>query len=239
VSLMRFCRHLTYFGTVILVALVSLPACAEGLPCPTLDPVLLTKLIMPPPAKDSPETLAELRELQDIDRLRTKDDENYAIADYERTPERFLSAIPIVFTQPPAEALKYLDCIAEQAEHETDEAKTFFNRKRPYDLPDNGLRILKHKNEKDTPSYPSGHATYGMALGLLLAEMLPEKKQEIMNRVQTFGHSRLVSGVHFRSDVYAGQIAGAAIIADFFAHDVDRQQFNKRNDELRKALGFP
>jgi acid phosphatase (class A) len=75
---------------------------------------------------------------------------------------------------------------------------------------------LKDVGDEDMPSYPSGHATYGMAIGLILAEMLPEKRDDIFRRIEGFGQSRLVAGVHFRSDVYAGEVADGAIAASLF-----------------------
>jgi membrane-associated phospholipid phosphatase len=52
-------------------------------------------------------------------------------------------------------------------------------RTRPYRLHENKLHTLKKLSDRDSTSYPSGHATYGTVVGLVLVEMLPEKKGEI------------------------------------------------------------
>ena len=69
------------------------------------------------------------------------------------------------------------------------------HRTRPYNLP-----VLK-----DSPSYPSGHTTYGTLMGTILARMLPEKRDELYARITDYGHSRMIAGVHYRSDIDAGK----------------------------------
>ena len=68
--------------------------------------------------------------------------------------------------------------------------------------------------------------------------MLPEKRDDIFRRIEGFGQSRLVAGVHFRSDVYAGEVAGGAIAASLFDNGEFRSQFDKAKVELRKSVGY-
>ena len=93
-------------------------------------------------------------------------------------------------------------------------------------------------SDRDSTSYPSGHATYGTVVGMVLVEMLPEKKEEIYKRIQDYGYSRLVSGAHFRSDVYAGSIAGAAIAASLMNQESFRDELKKVKVEVRKTVGL-
>ena len=55
-----------------------------------------------------------------------------------------------------------------------------------------------------------------MAVGLLLAGMVPDMRDKFYNRIQDYGFSRMIAGAHFRSDVYAGQLLGAAMITVFY-----------------------
>ena len=97
---------------------------------------------------------------------------------------------------------------------------------------------MKTLSDRDSASYPSAHATYGAALGMVLAEMMPEKKEALYKRIQDYGYSRIVSGAHFRSDIYAGNVAGAAIAASLLSKETFRTELNDVKDELRKAAGL-
>ena len=66
----------------------------------------------------------------------------------------------------------------------------------------------------------------------------PEKKDAIYKRIQDYGYSRIVSGAHFRSDVYAGNVAGAAIAASLLSNESFRNEFKDVKGELRKAVGL-
>ncbi len=68
--------------------------------------------------------------------------------------------------------------------------------------------------------------------------MLPEKRDGIFKRIQDYGLSRRVSGVHFRGDVYAGQISGAAIATSLFENEEFRKQFSQAKGQLRKSAGY-
>jgi acid phosphatase (class A) len=73
---------------------------------------------------------------------------------------------------------------------------------------------------------------------MVLAEMIPEKKEALYKRIQDYGYSRVVSGAHFRSDVYAGNVAGAAIAASLLSKEAFRNELSDVKGELRKAVGL-
>jgi acid phosphatase (class A) len=239
-SALMSCRHLqTLFSVAFaIVILASVPGFAEERSCPKTDSVPLAVLLMPPPDKKSAETKAELRELLTLQNQRTPDQAKHAEQDYKRTIDRFFGEIGIKVDDWPNSAQHFFECVAATAEDAVNEAKTTFRRTRPYKLPHNGLHILKTLKDDDTFSYPSGHATYGTVTGLLLAEMLPEKREKILKRIEDYGYSRMVSGVHFRSDVYAGQVAGATIVAFLLKDKTFRDRFEDAKTELRRALGY-
>ncbi len=62
-------------------------------------------------------------------------------------------------------------------------------------------------------SYPSGHALIGWSWALVLAELAPDRQSEILKRGREIGDSRVVCGVHFPTDVEAGRLLGAALVA--------------------------
>ena len=74
--------------------------------------------------------------------------------------------------------------------------KDLYKRKRPY-LVDNGpICVEASASLAASPDYPSGHATWGWTVGLILAEASPEQASPILVRARAFGESRLVCGVH-------------------------------------------
>ena len=90
----------------------------------------------------------------------------------------------------------------------------------------------------DSYSYPSGHSTYGATTGFLLAAMMPEKRGAIYARINDYAHSRMVAGVHFRSDVEAGKLYGTAIAAALFAKPGFQAEFEEARICVRKAAGL-
>jgi acid phosphatase (class A) len=69
----------------------------------------------------------------------------------------------------------------------------------------------------DSGSYPSGHATLGWLWGALLAEIVPQYADQLLARGIAFGDSRVVCGFHYPSDVAAGRLAAAALLARLHA----------------------
>ena len=43
-------------------------------------------------------------------------------------------------------------------------------------------------------------------MGVVLASLLPDKAQAILQRASVFAENRLICGVHFRSDIVAGRL---------------------------------
>jgi len=223
---------------IILASLpISLPAAAADPSCPDAA-VRLSVLLMPPPQTDGAQTRAELQELLHLQRARTPEQVRHAKDDDHRTVERFLDGMGIKVDQLSPSTKHFFDCISGSVREAVHEAKTSFKRTRPYRLDRNKLHVLKTLSDQDSSSYPSGHATYGAAVGLVLTEIFPEKKEEIHKRIQDYGYSRLVSGAHFRSDVYAGQIAGAAIAVSLLNTETFREDLKNVRIELRKAAGL-
>ena len=217
--------------------LVDLRQVAADPSCP--DPAVpVSSLLMPPPRHDSANTRAELQELLRLQESRTAQQAEHVREDDHRTVQRFLGGMGVTVGQLPDATTHFFDCIGNAVEKSVREAKTTFMRIRPYRLHERKLHTLKKLSDRDSTSYPSGHATYGTVIGLVLVEMLPEKKEEIYKRIQNYGYSRLISGAHFRSDVYAGNVAGAAIAASLMSQDAFRGQFKEAKAELRKAAGL-
>ncbi|WP_083748536.1 S1/P1 nuclease [Pelomonas sp. KK5] len=85
-------------------------------------------------------------------------------------------------------------------------------------------------------SYPSTHALVGMFVGLVLAELEPERGAVLIGRGLEFGESRIVCGFHYASDVEAGRLAGAALLSALRNDSDFRGDLEKARAQVRAAL---
>jgi acid phosphatase (class A) len=115
-------------------------------------------------------------------------------------------------------------------------AKDVFARPRPFLLEPKLSPLLK---KPSSASYPSGHAAWAFMTGLVLSDMLPEKRAQIMERAREYANNRVVVGVHYPSDVTSGLQSGAALAAVLFSSAEFRKDQVAATKELRAALGFP
>ena len=86
--------------------------------------------------------------------------------------------------------------IGSDVEKLTDAAKLHWDRPRP-----DGAN-------KKRGSYPSGHAAFAAAAAIVLAELLPCKRDQIFRQARRFAENRIILGLHYPSDVAAGWTAG-------------------------------
>jgi acid phosphatase (class A) len=119
------------------------------------------------------------------------------------------------------------------AGYATSAAKNNYKRPRPFVVnketsctPEDEARL------SDNGSYPSGHTSIGWAWALILAEIAPERADAILSRGYAFGQSRVICGVHWQSDVHAGRVIGAAVVARLHTDPVFLAQLAAARKEL-------
>jgi membrane-associated phospholipid phosphatase len=61
------------------------------------------------------------------------------------------------------------------------------------------------QNLEKSPSFPSGHTTYGYTESMLLALLVPQRYTQMVVRGAEYGNSRIVLGAHYAMDVIAGR----------------------------------
>jgi acid phosphatase (class A) len=106
--------------------------------------------------------------------------------------------------------------------------KLKFARPRPYDA----FHQIKPAIQLETSySYPSGHASWGSAEATLLAELEPERRSAILERGLMVGYDRVLGGVHYPSDVEAGQILGPAFAQAWMALPAHRKRLEEAKGE--------
>ncbi|PST18400.1 phosphatase PAP2 family protein [Mesorhizobium plurifarium] len=116
------------------------------------------------------------------------------------------------------------------------QGKEKWNRARPGALNDAVEAVSEFKNYG---AYPSGHAAFSHFTAIVLAQMIPEKGEEIMQRGRDLGFSRVIGGVHFPSDVEAGRILGAICAVMVRDNPAFLADFAEARAEVRKGLRLP
>ncbi|PKN77476.1 MAG: acid phosphatase [Deltaproteobacteria bacterium HGW-Deltaproteobacteria-10] len=81
-------------------------------------------------------------------------------------------------------------------------------------------------------SYPSDHTAIGWTWALILSEIAPERAEAILSRGYAYGQSRVICGVHWQSDVTAGRVLGAAVVAVLHSDPVFLAQLEAAKEEL-------
>jgi PAP2 superfamily len=71
----------------------------------------------------------------------------------------------------------------------------------------------------DSPSYPSGHTTYGYTGALILAVLVPERYQQMVARGAEYGNDRILMGAHYAMDVMGGRTLAMYDMAHLLAND--------------------
>ncbi|MFD3222325.1 acid phosphatase [Rahnella aceris] len=211
-------------------------AADEAKPFITSQELDLTKYLPAPPADDSAQTKAELKELLEIQATRTPEQEKAAIADAEENVWRFADVMGPDFDAaklPKTAAL--FDRIVATEDVVDDHAKKAFNRPRPYMLDEQIHPLLK---KSKSGSWPSGHSTIGYLMATVLGEMVPEKRNALFTRAAGYAENRLVAGFHYRSDTVMSS-TGAALIAQKMEEQPDfKTEFDAAKAELRAQLGL-
>ena len=113
--------------------------------------------------------------------------------------------------------------------------KDFYKRPRPYLVDEGPICVDKSVALAKSPDYPSGHATWGWTVGMVLAQASPGQASAIMSRARAFGESRLVCGVHNASSVTAGQLNAAALVAAMNGVSLFRSDLEGLRAELAAA----
>ena len=88
--------------------------------------------------------------------------------------------------------------------------KKHFNRPRPKVLAKK-LNINMQDYEMSsmkTPSYPSGHSTQGVLIGMLLADKYPKASKEFLKAGENISDSRNIAKAHYMSDSKMGKQLG-------------------------------
>ena len=74
-------------------------------------------------------------------------------------------------------------------------------------------------NLVNSPSFPSGHTTYGYTGSVMLAVLVPERYQQMIARAAEYGNDRIIMGAHYAMDVLGGRTLALYDMAHLLAND--------------------
>jgi len=89
---------------------------------------------------------------------------------------------------------------------------------------------------RTSPSFPSGHTTYGYTESVLLGILVPQRYPQMVTRAAEYGNDRIIVGAHYAMDVLAGRTLALYVLAHLLAHDGDFRATKAARAELRSAL---
>ena len=138
----------------------------------------------------------------------------------------------------PQNAPKTLALIAKvgpDASRVTNGPKDIYKRPRPYLRDEGPICVPKDPALAASPDYPSGHNAWSWAVGLIMAELFPDRAAPILARARAFGENRMVCGVHSLSAVNAGRDNGAILVAALHGSAQFRSDLDAARIEIDKA----
>ena len=199
----------------------SLPEETEALRSLDRKDIRPAELLPPPAQPGTAAHTAEVAEIVAIQAAASPERKAQAIwDDRHEDPSLFAATLGPGFdlARLPATA-RLLGIIQNDADIAAGLSKVHFARKRPW-FYDERIEVCEEGGRSRTPerSYPSGHSTVGYALALTLAHLRPDLAPRIMARGQDFAFSRMVCGVHYRSDTTAA-LAIAMMATQSILHD--------------------
>lgn len=212
------------------------PATAQAAESRYLGPVDFLQVLPPPPPAGSPEDRQELEAVARIRAAATDGQFARAKDEVKLTIFHFTPVIGPWFRPgqfPRTEAL--FAAVEADSKLVTTAAKKHWQRVRPYHVapalfPD----AIEHEDRTDY-SYPSGHSTRGTLFALLLAELLPAKREALLEKGRDSGWLRIVGEVHYPSDVYAGRVLGLHLARTLLASPGFQREFAEVKKELAAA----
>ena len=221
---------------LLLLVIGSAAQAEDAKPFVTNKDIDLTMILPPPPANDSAQTKAELGEVLTLQVTRTPEMAASAVADSEENVWRFANVMGPNFNKEKLPKFSaFFDRVVETEGAVVDPAKDVWKRPRPHQLSDLVKPAVKLSS---SGSWPSGHATVGTMMGIILSDMVPEKRAEIMARAAEYAHNREVGGIHYASDVEMGKISGSVIAAVLLNRDDFKAEYEVARAELRSDLGM-
>ncbi len=196
-----------------------------------VDPASITlEVIPPPPAAGSLQQARDLTILMWEQNRRTMYDAQRAWGSVTLEPSYFNEALNARFEEARYPKLyNLMKAVLGDAKIFTDALKLHYKVARPYDADPTMQPIIP---VEESFTYPSGHAARGMTSALVLAELFPARRDELLQVGLTLGQDRVIGGVHYVSDIESSVILSQALAQSIIASDAFKAQVLAAQDEI-------
>jgi len=186
-------------------------------------------VLPPPPLMDSPEQAADMATVVAVHGACTPQESEVAFSEKKFDVFTFAPVVgPFFSAANLPKTTEFFEQVLNDAAAVTDEAKDIFKRPRPFVVDPS---LASGKLEKSF-SYPSGHSTEATVLSLVLADLLPDKKEAILAEGRTIGWHRIQIARHYPSDIYAGRFYARTIFNDLKASPQFQKDFAAVQTEI-------
>jgi acid phosphatase (class A) len=184
-----------------------------------------------PPSADSQESSAETDLILSLQQSRSAEDTKRVKAEIDYDVFAFAGVLGPHFnaTECP-QASEFFAKVVAAVRPVSSAAKEQWHRPRPTADP----RVHALDKEKSF-SYPSGHSTRATVYAELLAEAVPARRDALLERGRQIGWDRVVAGIHFPTDVYAGRVLGHAIARAMLRDPALRRDLEEAAKEIRRV----
>lgn len=199
-----------------------------------------TKFIPAPPDTSSIAYLKDFNRYQWGKSMRNTERGKQAVYDayveVDSVLKGFSEAFGMLITKQTAPELYYLmERVENDGSLSVRAAKKKYMRKRPYVQFGEPTGVpADEEGLRKTGSFPSGHTARGWAMALVLAEINPERQDEILERGYQYGESRVIVGYHYQSDVDVARVAASGAVARLHADEGFRKQLEKAKKEFAR-----
>ena len=200
--------------------------------------------IMPPhPSFDSPEfAYDQVRYLWGKQQRQDKERVEQAIADAEWDDHAKLFAqwkdafgLEITATGTP-EIWKLLETSMATTDPMRKNCKAQYGRQRPFERYGDEMPSHEEDELRGEGSYPSGHSLRGWGLSLLLAQIAPERANQIFKRGWDYCNSRVIVGAHWQSDVDNSRTAASIGFCALQGSEAFVAQMKKAQAEYKQKM---
>ena len=162
-------------------------------------------LDFPPPSNSSQETKKELADIKKFMEMDHPKDFKTNLKKMDKDPAQFVidHYEKITKSKAPEDVLKFIT--GGDVEVLAMKLKMHYNRPRPYQIAEHyGIKLDYNKSIQNGaanhPSYPSGHTLSAYFTARVLGHVKPQVEKDLIKRAMMVADSRVMEGVHFKSD---------------------------------------